>query len=324
MNPQMTLKMRIFTHCWWRHNRLAMTSQWPDNCDANTWQVISNSLDIDFIHGDIHGRSCKNIPLCISSPMPYIPSWFRLSMLMIQAPVPLIPKDNIDLLHAATVTLSGIHCCTICTSSQQLCNFVDPQIFRSDQHDSVWLIWHQELINSCWDLQEYIPMIMMTSSNGNIFRVTGPLCVEFTGDRWIPRTLQWRHNGDDSVSNHQPHDCLLNCLFRCRSKKTSKLRVTGLCVGNSPLAGEFPAQMASYAENVSIWWRHHDKGQWRGALMFSLICAWINCWVNNGEAGDLRGHRAHYDIIVLDYKKCSLFHHSDSLNKGPSIWKTFP
>ena len=36
-----------------------MTSQWPDNCDAITWIVISNSLDIDFIHGDIHGRSCK-------------------------------------------------------------------------------------------------------------------------------------------------------------------------------------------------------------------------------------------------------------------------
>ena len=42
-------------------------------------------------------------------------------------------------------------------------------------------------------------------------------------------------------------------------KKTSKLRVTGLCVGNSPGTGEFPAQMASNAENVSIWWRHHDK-----------------------------------------------------------------
>ena len=40
--------------------------------------------------------------------------------------------------------------------------------------------------------------------------------------------LQWRHNGRDSVSNHQPHDCLLNRLFRRRSKKTSKLRVTGL------------------------------------------------------------------------------------------------
>ena len=71
-------------------------------------------------------------------------------------------------------------------------------------------------------------------------------------------TLQWRHNGRDSVSNHQPHDCLLNCLFRRRSKKTSKLRVTGLCAGNSPGTGEFPAQMASNAENVSIWWRHHE------------------------------------------------------------------
>ena len=70
-------------------------------------------------------------------------------------------------------------------------------------------------------------------------------------------TLQWRPNGRDSVLNHQPHDCLLNRLFRRRSKKTSKLRVTGLCVGNSPVAGEFPAQMASNAENVSIWWRHH-------------------------------------------------------------------
>ena len=40
-------------------------------------------------------------------------------------------------------------------------------------------------------------------------------------------------------------------------KKTSKLRVTGLCAGNSPVTGEFPAQMASKAENVSIWWRHH-------------------------------------------------------------------
>ena len=70
-------------------------------------------------------------------------------------------------------------------------------------------------------------------------------------------TLQWRHNGRDSVSNHHPHNCLLSRLFRRRSKKTSKLRVTGLCVGNSPVTGEFPAQMASNAENVSIWWRHH-------------------------------------------------------------------
>ena len=47
-------------------------------------------------------------------------------------------------------------------------------------------------------------------------------------------TLQGRHNGRYSVSNHQPHDCLLDRLFRRRSKKTSKLRVTGLFAGNSP------------------------------------------------------------------------------------------
>ena len=69
--------------------------------------------------------------------------------------------------------------------------------------------------------------------------------------------LQWCHNERDGVSNHQPHDCLLNYLFRHRSKKTSMFRVTGLCAGNSPVTGVFPAQRASNAENVSIWWRHH-------------------------------------------------------------------
>ena len=48
------------------------------------------------------------------------------------------------------------------------------------------------------------------------------------------KSLLWRHNGRDSVSNHQPHHCLLNRLFRRSSKKTSKLRATGLCAGNSP------------------------------------------------------------------------------------------
>ena len=69
-------------------------------------------------------------------------------------------------------------------------------------------------------------------------------------------SLQWRHNGRDSVSNHQPCECLPSRLIRRRSKKT-KLIVTGLCAGNSPETGEFPAQRASNAENVSIWWCHH-------------------------------------------------------------------
>ena len=71
-------------------------------------------------------------------------------------------------------------------------------------------------------------------------------------------TLQRRHNERGGVSNHQPHDRLLNCLFRRRSKKTLKLLVSGLCEWNLPVTGEFPAQRTSDAENVSIWWRHHD------------------------------------------------------------------
>ena len=47
------------------------------------------------------------------------------------------------------------------------------------------------------------------------------------------------------------------------------------------------------------------KGQRRGALMFSLICAWINGWINNREAGDLRCHRDHYDVIVMNWPICS-------------------
>ena len=69
--------------------------------------------------------------------------------------------------------------------------------------------------------------------------------------------LHWRHNGRDGVSNHQPHHCLLNRLFRRKSKKAWKLPVTGLCAGNSPVTGEFPAQIASNAEDVFIRWRHY-------------------------------------------------------------------
>ena len=78
----------------------------------------------------------------------------------------------------------------------------------------------------------------------------------------------------------------------------------------------------SITENIKAWWRHQmetfsallalcagnspvpvnspHKGQWRGALMFPFICAWIHDWVNNHEAGDLRCYRGHYDVSVMD------------------------
>ena len=60
-----------------------------------------------------------------------------------------------------------------------------------------------------------------------------------------------------------------------RSKKTPKLRLTGLCAGNSPGTGEFPAQMASYAENISIWWRHHGHDIHENIYLqawFTILC----------------------------------------------------
>ena len=100
---------------------------------------------------------------------------------------------------------------------------------------------------------------MLTTKKKLHLSITGPL---WGNPPWLMDSLhrwplQWRHNGHNSVSNHQPDDCLLNRLFRRRSKKTSKLCVTGLCVGNSPGTGEFPAQKASNAENFSSWWHHN-------------------------------------------------------------------
>ena len=77
-------------------------------------------------------------------------------------------------------------------------------------------------------------------------------------------TLQWRHNEHNGVSNHQPRDCLFNHFFRRRSNKTSKLRVTGIGAGKSPVTGKFPAQRASNAENVPTWlaWIGQFRRNW--------------------------------------------------------------
>ena len=74
------------------------------------------------------------------------------------------------------------------------------------------------------------------------------------------------------------------------------------------VSGEFKC----YVHDDLIKWKHYwpvnspHKGQWRGALMFSLICNRPNDWVNSREAGDLGRHRAHYDVIEMDYQdNCS-------------------
>ena len=61
----------------------------------------------------------------------------------------------------------------------------------------------------------------------------------------------------------------------------------------------FPAYLALCAGNSPVPVNSPRKGQWRRTSMFSLICIWINDWINNREAGDLRRHRGHYDVNVI-------------------------
>ena len=100
-------------------------------------------------------------------------------------------------------------------------------------------------------------------------------------DGWGYSSLRWRHNDHDSVSNHQPHGCLLNRLFRRRSKKTSKLRVTGLCVGNSPGPVNSP-----HKGPVT-----RKKFPFDDVIMFwncpQMDVVWTYCWYNNTSCNGL-------------------------------------
>ena len=104
------------------------------------------------------------------------------------------------------------------------------------------------------------------------------------GAQAINKAFQWRHNERDVVLNHQPHDCSLNRLFSHGWKKASKLRVTGLCEGNSPVIDEFSTQMASNAEMFPFddvimgntkephdWWIFFTKGQWWGKWVHGMM-----------------------------------------------------
>ena len=100
--------------------------------------------------------------------------------------------------------------------------------------------------NTVYELQKYI-RDTITSYTVNlkymlIYLLGGWTCA-----------LQWRHNERHGVSNHWRLIGLLNWLVGRRTKKTFKRRVSGLCEGNSPGTGEFPAQRASNADNASIY-----------------------------------------------------------------------
>ena len=80
-----------------------------------------------------------------------------------------------------------------------------------------------------------------------------------------------------------------------------------LCAGNSPVPVNSP-----------------HKGQWRGVLMFSLICVWINGWINNRGAGDLIRHRGHYDFNVMLFCSFSVLVNIDIARKDIRYYSSLP
>ena len=120
----------------------------------------------------------------------------------------------------------------------------------TSNYHSQWWPGSVSLFGVTWPQWIYTPTLYKLRCNLNVDTTVRFGCA-----------LHWRHNEPDGVSNHQPHDCLLNLVFRHRSNKTSEPRVTGLCAGNSPVTCEFPAQRIGNSENLSIRWRHHGFKQ---------------------------------------------------------------
>ena len=105
-----------------------------------------------------------------------------------------------------------------------------------------------------------------TSGNGMDFGSAQQSFTKGLGTPCCTGILQRGHYTDVIMSVMASQITSLTIVYstiysRRRSKKTSKLRVAGLCAGNSPVTGEFPTQMASNVENVSIWWCHHEKSE---------------------------------------------------------------
>ena len=141
---------------------------------------------------------------------------------------------------------------------------------------------------------------------------------------WPRGQIKW----DSKCLHYNLVLCVLTCIT-CQpdvmySQKSLRLKDNIIKTPESVSSHDDVIKWKHFPRYWPFVWRIHrspmispHKGQRRGALMFSLICVWINGWVNNGEAGDLRRYRAHYDVTVM---RCQS-QHSDALSHTPTMWR---
>ena len=181
-----------------------------------------------------------------------------------------------------------------------------------------FVIWYSHPISK---MQSH-PFVLQINKCHNIVSYKIQFCHYASQPMLISSILPWLHNGIMAFQ-------ITGMLVVCSATKNQ----SSLCTENLQVIGGFPSQSVGDAESVSMSRHHHaehelhhddvikwkhfprywpfvrgihrspvnspHKGQWRGALMFSLICAQINDWVKTREAGDLRRRWVHYDVTVM-------------------------
>ena len=175
----------------------------------------------------------------------------------------------------------------------------------------------------CWKRP---PLLMPLTSHVIVFRIKhvtySPLKVSLNSS--FCQITQWLNNVLSGIWNEKP-GLLPACVFG----NWDRITILQWFYGHHCIISKSKARSMAYTScrlpTTYHWWKHDDvikwkhfprywsfvweihrppvnslhKGQWRGALMFSWIYAWMNGWVNNREAGDLRRHLTHYDVIVM-------------------------
>ena len=146
----------------------------------------------------------------------------------------------------------------------------------------------------------FVQLLVRVNIKTTQLHITGSLCGECTGGRWIPLTKAQLfgkcHDGPNNVryitwmhysGQNKAKPCNLDDVIKWKHfpRYWTFVRGTRRSPVNSP-----------------------HEGQWREILVFSVICAWINGWKHNREAGDLRRHRAHYDVNVMTKQRTYLIH----------------